>query len=95
MVERLYEPRGAFSLLGPARVRAAKLIFPLLVLVNGCAHCNGTHSTDLTSDVDLSPEESKYGPLPTGKGALLAESDKMVEKGPSGPSVGRSFRAAE
>lgn len=59
-------------------------------LVNSaCAHCDSRNNHDVRiGDDDL-------GPLPEGREALLAEADSMVEKGPSGPSVTRSYRAAE
>jgi tetratricopeptide (TPR) repeat protein len=66
-----------------------RLRFALLCLLSanfGCAHCQ-------RRDIDL--PDDQYGPLPEGKDALLAESDRMVEKGPGGPSVARSYRAAD
>jgi tetratricopeptide (TPR) repeat protein len=63
------------------------LVLPFLHFA--CAHCpnNDTTVVELPDD--------PYGPLPHTKEELIAESDRMVENGPSGPSVARSYRAAD
>jgi hypothetical protein len=64
-----------------------RLAFILLLPNFACAHCQTQTVVDLPED--------QYGPLPTTKAELLAEADRMVADGPSGPSVVRSYRAAE
>ena len=68
--------------------RAQGLLALFLTLLAGCGHCG-------RQQVDIDLPSDPYGPLPVGRDALLEESDRMVRDGPQGPSVPRSYRAAE